>query len=155
MMGSGISSGVSSQAKPNIIPWSPRASRVHAHRDVRGLPAHVDLDGHRVRVEVVVSPGVSDAPDRLAHHGFELLRRGSVPCRRFPGDHRAAGGDERLAGDPGQGIPSQERVENGVGNLVRNLVRMAFGHRLRGKEPQVAMLLHAYGTPSSLFGLDW
>src|ERR1700761_4808974 len=57
----------------------------------------------------------------------------------------AAGGD--FAGDDGDAllhhgfashagarILSQDRVENGVGNLVGNLVRMAFGHRLRGKE---------------------
>ena len=131
-----------------------RAPRVHAHRDVGGLPAHVDLDVDRVGVEIVVPPGVSDAPDRAADHGFEFRPRGSAPRRCFAGDHGAAGGDERFAGDPGQGVPSQERVENGVGNLVRNLVRMAFGHRLRGKEPHVAGWLHAYGTPSSFWGLD-
>ena len=140
--------------KPEHHSLVSRAPRVHSHRDVRGLPAHVDLDVNGVGVEIVVPSGVSDAPDRAADHGLEFLPRGPAPRRRLSRDHRAAGGDERFAGDPGQGIPSQERVENGVGNLVRDLVRMAFGHRLRGKEPHVAVLLHAYGTPSSFWGLD-
>jgi len=38
-MGMGINSSVSSQAKPNIKPWSP-APRCPRHGDVRRLPLH-------------------------------------------------------------------------------------------------------------------
>ena len=140
--------------EPEHHPLVSGASRIHAHGDVPRLPAHVDLDLHRVGVEIVVSPGVSDLPDRSPNHGFEFLWSRPAPRRCFSGDDRATGGDERLAGDPGERIPSQKGVENGVGNLVRDLVRMPFGHGLRSKEPQFAMVLHAFGPPSSLWGLD-
>jgi hypothetical protein len=43
----------------------------------------------------------------------------------FAGDDRHAGGDHGLDGDAGELILRQHRVEDGVGDLVGDLVRMA------------------------------
>jgi len=48
-IGNGINSGVSLQANPNIIPWSP-APPVYAHGDVAGL--FVDAGDHGAGVGV-------------------------------------------------------------------------------------------------------
>ena len=45
-----------------------------------------------------------------------------------------AGLDEGFAGHAGAGIAREQRVQHRVGNLVRDLVRMAFGDRFGRKE---------------------
>ena len=45
-----------------------------------------------------------------------------------------SGGDERLAGDAAAGVLREQRVQNGIGDLIRHLIRMPFGHRLGGKQ---------------------
>ncbi len=50
------------------------------------------------------------------------------------GEHDAVGGDERLAGDACFRIAADEQVDDGIGDLVGDLVRMAFGHRFGGEE---------------------
>jgi hypothetical protein len=51
----------------------------------------------------------------------------------FASDNRDARGDKRLASDTALGVMLQDLVEDGVRNLVGNLVRMAFSDRLRRK----------------------
>src|SRR3989449_4839630 len=43
------------------------------------------------------------------------------------GDERDAGGQDRLTGDTGALILGDDRIQNAIRDLVRNLVRMAFG----------------------------
>ena len=45
----------------------------------------------------------------------------------FAGNDHQAGGGQRLGGDAAVGILLQAGVQNGVGDLVGNLVGMAFG----------------------------
>ena len=53
--------------------------------------------------------------------------------RDFAGDHGQARGDERLASHAPFRVLLHDFVENGIGNLVGNLVRVTFGDRLRRK----------------------
>ncbi len=56
----------------------------------------------------------------------------------FAGDDDQAGGQKRLGGDAAVRVLLDAGVENSVGDLVRHLVRMAFGDALRGKQESVA-----------------
>ncbi len=76
--------------------------------------------------------------DRHAVDGLEQL------AAAFAGDNDLVGGAERLAAQPGidlavvgdaeLDVALDERVENSVGNLVRDLVRMSFRNRLAGEQ---------------------
>ena len=52
----------------------------------------------------------------------------------FSGDHGQAGGDQRFAGHAALGVLRDHCVEDRVGNLVGDLVRVSFGHRFRRKQ---------------------
>ena len=104
--------------------------RVHALGDVGRLL----LDRHERAagqvVEAVVGPRVADVADRVADDRLEVdVGRG----RDLAEDHDQAGRRRGLAGDPGVGILADDRVEDGVRDLVAHLVRVAFGDRL-GRE---------------------
>ena len=97
-----------------------------------------------------VEPGllVADALDRVADDLLDLVARAGRPAVRvgellFVIDAAAAdlaaeddplGGDHRLAGDARLGILGQEQVDDGVADLVGDLVGMAFGNRFRGEQ---------------------
>jgi hypothetical protein len=49
-------------------------------------------------------------------------------------DHRHAGIDQGLAGDPALRIAGHHRVEHGVGDLVADLVGVALGDGLGSEE---------------------
>ena len=93
----------------------------------------VDRHQHRagVAVEAHVAAGVADPLHRLAG---QLLVVDWRLGGDLAGDHDVAGLEQRLAGHPPLGIAGQDGVEDGVGDLVGHLVRMAFGHRLGGEE---------------------
>ena len=107
------------------------AAGVDALRDVGRL--RVDRRDHRARlaVEAVLGAGVADVFDGVADDGGEVDVR---LCGDLAGDHRQTGGNERLAGHASDRILGKHRVENGIRNLVGNLVRVPLGDRLRGKE---------------------
>ena len=110
-IGSGISSGVSRQAKPNIIPWSPAPELERGRRVVADLERRVDALGDVGRllldrderaagqvVEAVVGPRVADVADGVADDRLEV----DVGRRRdLAEDHDEAGRGRRLAGDAG------------------------------------------------------
>ncbi len=60
----------------------------------------------------------------------------------FTRNDREAGGDERFARDTADGILSEDRIEDGIRNLVGDLVGMPLGHRLR-REKIAALTAHA------------
>ena len=143
-IGSGMSSGVSRQAKPNIIPWSPAPSsptstasprdlerRVDALGDVRRLLLDRDQRAAGLVVEAVVGARVADVADRLADDLLEV----DVGLRRdLAEDDDEAGGGGRLAGDAGVGVVADDRVEDRVADLVAELVRVALGDRFGGEQ---------------------
>jgi hypothetical protein len=64
-----------------------------------------------------------------------MLGKVDVAARRdFAGDDRQAGRDERLAGDAAHRVLREDGVQNRIGDLVGDLVRVPFGHRLRRKQ---------------------
>ena len=56
----------------------------------------------------------------------------------FAGEDDAIGGRQRLAGDARFGVLGQEQVDDGVADLVGDLVRMAFGNGFGREEVGVA-----------------
>jgi hypothetical protein len=107
------------------------AGAVHARGDVRRLLAqHVD-DGAGVAVEADVGVVVADLVDDRAGEGFDIDPGAGG---HFAGNDGCAGLHHGFAGDAGAFVLGQDGVEHGVGNLVRDLVRMAFGHRFGGEE---------------------
>ena len=103
--------------------------------DVRGLLVEGDDDAARVGVEAVLGPVVADLTDRAAHQPRDVHvgRR-----RHLTRDDHQAGGDQRLAGDPPTRVVGEHRIENGVGDLVGNLVGMPLGNRF-GREEVLAL----------------
>src|SRR6266511_6080256 len=100
-------------------------------RDVGRLGIDCDDDAARVRVEAECRVRVADAANRLAHD----VRDVDVRLRRdLAGDDDEARGDERLAGDAPLRVVAKHGVEDGVRDLVCDLVRMPFGDRLRREE---------------------
>jgi hypothetical protein len=55
----------------------------------------------------------------------------------FAGDDDQAGAGQGFAGDAAGRIFTKAGVENGIGNLVGDLVRMSFGYGLRGKQKTI------------------
>ena len=115
--------------------------------DVVGLGVDSDHHPTSVAVKAIVLPVVSDLSDRPAHDVGDVYVPGGSD---FAGHYAEAGGEHRLAGHPRLGIFGQERVEDGVRNLVGHLVRMSLGDRLRGERPDAAhrSSLSIYRAPS-------
>ena len=98
--------------------------------DVRRLFVDGRQDAARVAVELVLALGVADAPDHAARHALHV----DIGVRaHFAGHDHESRGAERFAGDLRVGVAAQEFVEDCVGNLIRNLIGVPFGHRLRCK----------------------
>ena len=150
-MGSGISSSVSRQAKPNIMPWSPAPSWSRSSRRVvlamleRVVDAHGDvgrllLDRRDHAAGLAVEPElrvrVADLDDRVAHD------RGDVDIALFQrdlaGHEHEARRDERLARDPAVGVLGEQRVQDRVGDLVGELVGMPLGDGFGREEVALA-----------------
>jgi hypothetical protein len=80
--------------------------------------------------EGLVGVGVADFLDRLAH---DLLVIQLGVGRDLAGEHDVVALDERFAGDAAELVLLEAGVENGVGNVIAHLVRVAFGYRLGRK----------------------
>jgi hypothetical protein len=103
---------------------------VDTEGNVRRLFVDRDDDAARLRVEAVLRPVIADVADARANQPWDVhvglgrdLARDDDQARR----------DERLARDPPVLVVGQNGVEDRVGDLVGQLVRMALGDRLRGE----------------------
>ena len=113
---------------------------IDALRDVRGLAVQAVDEFELLPVEAVLR--IADLAHGLAHRRFDLFLRAGRPfavlehalAADLTSENHQLGGGQRFAGDPGFGVLGQEQVNDGVGNLIRNLVGMAFGDRFGGKE---------------------
>ncbi len=151
-IGSGMSSGVSRQANPNIIPWSPGSPAppaIHAARDVRRLLLDADEGAAGLVVEPVVGPRVADVADGLADHRLKV----HVGRRRDLAEDR----DEtcrrgRLAGDAGVRVLAEDRVEDGVRDLIAHLVGVTLGHGLRREQVAGSVDDAGHGVPERSTG---
>ena len=106
------------------------AARVHAERDVVRLL--VDRREHRAARRVEPVGGIRVA-DRLDGAPGDLLDVDVAPGGDLARDDAKARRQKRLAGDAPAGIDGENRVENGIRDLVRDLVRMPFGDRFGGE----------------------
>ena len=82
-------------------------------------------------VEALLRRVVADVEDLLADDRRDV---GVAGGGDLTGDVDLAGGDQRLDGDPALRVLLEQRVEDGVADLVGDLVRVAFGDRLGGEQ---------------------
>ncbi len=81
-------------------------------------------------IEADVGAVVADVDDDLAHQLFQVDPGGGGD---FTGDDRHAGLDQGFACHASVLVLGDDGVQHRVGDLVRDLVRMAFGHGLGGE----------------------
>ena len=93
-------------------------------------------------VEAVLRAGVADVGDGFAHEAWDIDvgRRRDLAC-----DHDEPRRDQRLAGDPTVGVVGEDCVEDGIGKLVGDLVRVALCDGL-GAEAERAGTHRRYPT---------
>src|SRR5207249_3190882 len=116
-----------------------------ALRDVERLPLDRRHDGAAVAVEAALG-GVADAADHLLRDLAELDPR---LARDLAGDDHEAGLDERLAGDAAVRVFGEQCIEDGVRDLVADLVRVALVDRFRREN---VVLQHGWRVYPMLVG---
>ncbi len=124
---------------------------IHALRDVRRLAVQFVFKPQRLPVETVLF--VTDALYRGAHSVFDLFLGTRHPIAVFkhalaadlPCENDALRGGQRFAGDACFGVFRQQQIDDSVGNLVGNLVRVAFGDAFRGEQ-----IFGAHGSSEGL-----
>jgi len=104
---------------------------VHALGDVRRLLADQVQHATGGAVEADVGAVIADVQDHLAGQRFQVDPGGGGD---FTGHDRHAGLDHGFAGHAGTLVLGKDRVQHRIGDLVGNLVRMAFGDRFGGEQ---------------------
>ena len=121
------------------------AAGIDALGDVRRLRVQVVFKGQILPVEARLF--ITDALHRLAHGALDFFLRARFPitghidhaaATHFTGQYDAVCGGQRFAGDTRFRVLGQEQIDDGVGNLVRHLVGMAFGHGFGGEDEAAA-----------------
>ena len=111
--------------------FSRRCVIVDTLRDIGTLL--VDRHHHLARVgtdsHFVI--GVADIADHVAHDFLIIDDRLGGD---FTGNHRQAGRHHRFAGDAAVGVLGQQGVQDAVGNLVSQFVRMSHADGFTGKQ---------------------
>src|SRR6185369_15927083 len=104
---------------------------IHALRDVRRLLVVSDQHGATLVVDAVFGVVVADTLDGFARNLniIHVRVRGDLA-----GEHHQTGVAQGFSGDAGFGILGQDGVQDGIGNLIGDLVRVAFGNGFRGKQ---------------------
>ncbi len=103
---------------------------VHAHGDIAALL--VDGGQHRTGPGVKAVGGIAVAD--LVHGAADDVGDVHVAfCGNFAHHGHHPGGGDGLAGYPSIGVLGQNGVQNGVGDLVTDLVGMSFGDGLGGE----------------------
>src|SRR5579862_2003459 len=121
---------------------------VDALRDVGRLLVDRDDDAACVGVEAELRARISDLGDLAADEPRDV----DVDLGRdLAGYDDEAGRDQRLAGDAAVRVLGKDCVENGVGDLVGDLVRMTLGDRL-GREGVAARHGRQASAPHSSVG---
>ena len=104
---------------------------VNALGDIRRLLIHGNEYGAALVVELEVRVHVADVLDGVAGNFLEI---NNSLGGDFAGNDDETGIHERFAGDAALRVLGEAGVEDGVGNLVGDLVRVAFRNRFGGKK---------------------
>ena len=104
---------------------------VGAKGDIGALAVHIGDDGAGVGVKAELGAGVADIGHDLAD---DLLEIDIAVGGDLAHDVHKAGGCTGLAGHTGIGVVGQNFVQNGIRDLVADLVGMSFGDGLRSKQ---------------------
>ncbi len=102
-----------------------RLAPVDALSDIRRLLADRVEHGTGVAIESHRGIRVANPDDRAAHHFLEVDVGRS---RDLAGDQHHAGLDQRFAGNARTRVVLENGIEDRIGNLVRNFVRVTLGH---------------------------
>ena len=116
-----------------------RVLTVHALRNVAGLMVDGGNNGARLPVKAHFGAVIADFLDGFAD---DLRQIGIALGADFTGDDGHAGRHEGFASHTGVGILFNQCIEDGIGNLVGNLIGMTFGHGLGRKEISAFFGLH-------------
>ena len=134
---------------PEHQPLVTGAERVDTHGDIRGLL--VDRRDHRARlvVETELGAGVANVADRVARDARDVHVTGG---RNLACHDDEPGREQALACHTAGRVLADDRVQNRVGDLVRDLVGVTFGHRLGRKQVFVTRhrILRQRGRVASL-----
>ena len=103
---------------------------VNALGDIRRLLVHGNEHGAALVVELQVGVHVADVLDGVAG---DFLEVDDGLGSDFAGNHHEARVHECFTGDAALRVLREAGVEDGIGNLVGNLVRVSLGHGFRGK----------------------
>jgi hypothetical protein len=107
---------------------------VHTLSDVGGLAVDGRDHSAGVRVEALEGIVIADLVHRVANKGLEVdISLGGD----LAGNDDQAGASERFAGNAAVGVLGQAGIENGIRDLVGNLVGVTLGHRLTGEKKTV------------------
>ena len=122
----------------------PRASRRRRRRPgrCRATARRSRRDAARAAVEPDVGRVVADAVTARARSRGSRRSRG----RDLAGDVHEAGGDERLDRDARVRVVGEERVEDGVGDLVADLVGVSLGDGLGGEQAKGSCEICSVGS---------
>ena len=104
---------------------------VNPHRDVRALAVELDVDLASLGIEAKVVVCVTDGRDDVAGDLFIIDRGGRCD---FAGQDAVVSRDQRFASDSALGVLGEQGVEDAVGDLISQLVRMAHADRFTSKE---------------------
>ena len=122
-----------------------RAPRVDAQGDIVRLLVDRRKHGAARRVETVCGVRVADRLDRAPG---DLLDVDVASRRDLPRDDAKTRRQERFARDASPSVDSENGVEDGIRNLVCDLVRVPLGDRL-GREDVLVVLRHDPGGKRS------
>ena len=104
---------------------------VGTQRDIRGLGVNTALDLNRLGIKAIAGIDIADLADGFSCHSFVVHHSlgGDLAA-----DDAEVSGHPGLAGNTGTGILSEAGIQDGIGNGVGNLVRMAVGHTFGSKQ---------------------
>lgn len=102
-----------------------RIGAYHTLVDVGALLVDGTQHAATIRVELVFAFVVSDATNDIARDTLQIHIGVGIDLAR---EDDLSRGDKCFDGDFGVGVLGKEVVENGVGDLVRDFVRVSFGH---------------------------
>ena len=102
-----------------------------AHIDIRALAGNGREHAAGIAIEALLAAVVADLLD---HSADEFVKVDEGVGGDLAEQHHKAGLGGNFAGHPAHRILFETGIQDGIGDLVTKLVRMAFGYRLRGEQ---------------------